>query len=58
VVSDARGEDFELLGDAYEPPDELRGENTCHVLTNCATETTLRRLLIALAQRQARGFSA
>jgi aminoglycoside phosphotransferase family enzyme/predicted kinase len=58
VVSDARGEDFELLGDAYEPPDELRGENTCHVLTNGATEATLRRLLIALAQRQARRFSA
>ncbi len=58
VVSDARGEDFELLDNAYEPPDELRGENTYRALTAVATEGTVRRLLNALAQRQARRFCA
>lgn len=56
VVSDARGEDFEMLDHAYEPPDELRGNNTCHILTEYETEVTVRRLLVALAQRQARRF--
>ncbi len=52
VISDARGEDFELLGNTYEDPYELNSQNTYYVLTKKSTEENVRRLLVALAQQQ------
>jgi len=53
VISDARGEDFESLDNAYEAPDELNGQDAYHVLTKNSTEENVRQLLVALAQQQA-----
>lgn len=52
VVSDARCEDFEMLDNAYEPPDEFDGE-MIHTLTINTNGQALRPLLLELARRQA-----
>lgn len=51
VISDARGEEFELLGNGYEDPDELHGKQVYHALTKNSAEENVRRLLAALAQQ-------
>lgn len=53
VISDARAEDFEKLGEAYEPPDELPEGELTKVATTATRDASLTQCLVNLAVRQA-----
>lgn len=54
VVSDARVEDQAALNSRFEPPDELPAGEWLRITTESETETTLERLMVEIATRNAR----
>jgi hypothetical protein len=54
VVSDARLEDFEKLTNRFEAPDELPDDIAIHISTEGSQGSTLRQLMLELAERGVR----